>query len=126
MIHQGSGGADGRGDRMRGMPIPSRALKDHLEGSLDHYASQAWPQLEEVTIRWRGSYGYLVGHLPDDDLPLARLEYLGDPQRWGFALYQASTENYQETVLPSGQWTGTPNEVLDCACAVHLAELEEH
>ena len=111
---------------MRGMPIPSRALKDQVEGSLDHYASQAWPQLEEVTIGWRGSYGYLVGHLPDDDLPLARIEYLGDPQQWGFALYQASTENYQETVLPSGQWTGTPNEALDCACAVHLSALGEH
>jgi hypothetical protein len=108
------------------MPIPSRALKDHIEGSLDHYASQAWPQLEEVTIRWRGSYGYLVAHLPDDDLPLARLEYLGDPQQWGFALYQPSTENYQETVLPSGLRTGTPNEALDCACTVHLAELGEH
>jgi hypothetical protein len=111
---------------MRGMPIPSRALKDQVEGSLDHYASQAWPQLEEVTIGWRGSYGYLVGHSPDDDLPLARIEYLGDPQHWAFALYQASTENYQETVLPSGQWTGTPKEALDCACAVHLAALGEH
>jgi hypothetical protein len=108
------------------MPIPSRALKDQVEGSLDHYASQAWPQLEEVTIGWRGSYGYLVGHSPDDDLPLARIEYLGDPQHWAFALYQASTENYQETVLPSGQWTGTPKEALDCACAVHLAALGEH
>lgn len=108
------------------MPIPSRALKDQVEGSLDHYASQAWPQLEEVTIGWRGSYGHLVGHLPDDDLPLARIEYLGDPQQWGFALYQASTENYQETVLPSGQRTGTPNEALDCAAAVHLAALGEH
>jgi hypothetical protein len=108
------------------MPIPPRPLKELVEGTLDHYASQAWPQLEEVTIRWRGSYGYLTGHLPDEDLPLARIEYLGDPQQWAFALRQPDNDDYAETVLPSGQWTGTPQEALDCACAVHLAEAEDH
>lgn len=108
------------------MPIPSRALKDQVEGGLDHYASRAWPQLEEVTIGWRGSYGYLVGHLPEEDLALARIEYLGDAQHWAFALYEPASERYQDTVLPSGQWTGTPNEALDCACGVHLADLGEH
>jgi hypothetical protein len=46
------------------MPIPPRPLKELVEGTLDHYASQAWPQLEEVTIRWRGSYGYLRAWWP--------------------------------------------------------------
>jgi hypothetical protein len=43
------------------MPAPPRKLKDQVEDDLDHYASQRWPQLEEVTIRWRGSYGYVEG-----------------------------------------------------------------
>ena len=44
------------------MPVPSRKLKDQVEDELDHYASTRWPQLEEVTIRWRGSHGYLTGY----------------------------------------------------------------
>jgi hypothetical protein len=43
------------------MPVPPKRLKDLIEGTVDHHASQAWPALEEVTIRWRGSYGYLTG-----------------------------------------------------------------
>ena len=40
------------------MPVPSARLKTHVEGHLDFHASQRWPQLEEVTISWRGGYGY--------------------------------------------------------------------
>ncbi|MGH8572398.1 MAG: hypothetical protein ACREX8_07475, partial [Gammaproteobacteria bacterium] len=49
-------------------------LKTYLAGHLDFHASQRWPQLEEVTITWRGGYGYVTGHLPgDEQLPLCRL-----------------------------------------------------
>ena len=56
--------APGDNDRM---PVPSRRLKDLIEGTVDHHASQRWPALEEVTISWRGSYGYLTGYLSDND-----------------------------------------------------------
>ena len=49
------------------MPVPPKRLKDLIEGTVDHHASQAWPALEEVTIRWHGSYGYLTGCTEDDD-----------------------------------------------------------
>jgi len=29
------------------MPVPSRRLKDLIEGTVDHHASQRWPALEE-------------------------------------------------------------------------------
>ena len=45
------------------MPVPSRRLKELIEGTVDHHASQRWPALEEVTISWRGSYGHLTGYL---------------------------------------------------------------
>src|SRR5258708_3981486 len=69
------------------MPVPSRRLKELIEGTVDHHASQRWPALEEVTIRWRGSYGYLTGYLSEDDhdtIKLCRIQYLGllhDPPR---------------------------------------------
>lgn len=106
------------------MPVPSARLKTYLVGHLDFHASQRWPQVEEVTIRWRGSYGYLTAHLPgDDELALGRLRYLGSDNEWEFALYQASTETYQDTLLPDGSPTGTPEQALDCALGLYLAEL---
>lgn len=105
------------------MPVPTARLKNLLGGRLDFYASKRWPQLEEVTIRWHGGYGYVTGFLPDDEeLPLCRLYYHGSDTEWGFALYQASTETYKEALLPNGQSTGTPEDALDCALGLYLAD----
>ena len=109
------------------MPVPPKQLKTRVEGEVDHHASQRWPHLEEVTIRWRGSYGYLTGHLPgDEDIPMARIGYLGSPNEWAFAIYQASTESYQQSVLLNGQLTGAPTEALDCACTLYLTDSTDH
>jgi hypothetical protein len=108
------------------MPVPSRRLKQDVADDLDHHASIHWPQLGEVVVRWRGGYGYVIGypdtHQPDDTnaIPLCRLGYLGADDSWAFALYDPATDTYQDTVLPGGASTGTPQEALDCACAVHL------
>ena len=76
---------------MEGMPVPPARLKAYVEGHLDFHASQRWPQLEEVTISWRGGYGYVSAYLSDDEqLPLCRLRYLGSDTDWGFALYHAA------------------------------------
>ena len=106
------------------MPVPSRRLKELIEGTVDHHASQRWPALEEVTIRWRGSYGYLTGYLSendDDTIPLSRIQYLGDPQEWALAIWQASTDSYTQSLLLDGQPTGPPNQALGTACTLYLA-----
>jgi len=112
-----------RYDTMASMPVPPARLKTLLAGQLDFYASQRWPQLDEVTIRWHGGHGYLTAHLPGGDhLPLCRLRYLGSPTNWAFALYHASTETYHDTLLPDGNPTGTPEQALDCALGLYLAD----
>ncbi|HEX2184113.1 MAG TPA: hypothetical protein VHN78_01235 [Chloroflexota bacterium] len=40
----------------------------------------------------------------------------------GFAIHLASTDRYQDSVLPSGLPVGTPEEALDCACGLYLAD----
>ena len=78
------------------MPVPAKRLKDLIEGTVDHHASQRWPALEEVTITWRGSYGYLTGYLSandDDQVKLCRIQYLGDPGNWAFAIWRASSNS---------------------------------
>jgi hypothetical protein len=116
------------------MPVPSRRLKDDLADDLDHHASIHWPQLGEVTVRWRGGYAYVTGHLDSDSdsdtededgpgIPLCRLGYLGLDEEWEFALYDPATDTYQDSVLSDGTYTGTPQDALDCACHVHLADI---
>jgi hypothetical protein len=39
---------------------------------------------------------------------------------WGFALYLASTDTYQDSILHTGTFAGTPEEALDCACELYL------
>jgi hypothetical protein len=107
------------------MPVPSRRLKELIEGTVDHYASQRWPALEEVTISWRGSYGYLTGYLSDSDddtIKLCRIQYLGDPDDWAFAIWQASNDSYAAAVLLDGHFTGHPSQALDTACTLYLAD----
>ena len=88
----------------KGMPAPPQLLKDLIEGTVDHHASLSHPDLQEVTIRWRGSFGYLIawageGDDNDEQLPLCRIEYLGDEQDWGFALYDPATATYALALL---------------------------
>ena len=111
------------------MPVPSRRLKDLIEGTVDHHASRRWPALQEVTIRWHGSYGYLTGYLSEDDddtIELCRIQYLGDPDEWAFAIWQASTGSYAESVLLDGRAAGHPNLALDTACTLYLARTSDH
>ena len=108
------------------MPVPSRRLKELIEGTVDHHASQRWPALEEVTVSWRGSYGYLTGYLSEDDddtIKLCRIQYLGDDTEWAFAIWQASSDSYANAVLLTGQPTGHPNQALDTACTLYLASI---
>ncbi len=108
------------------MPVPPRRLKELIEGTVDHHASQRWPALEEVTITWRGSYGYLTGYLSDNDdddtIKLCRIQYLGDPHDWAFAIWQASSDGYADAVLLDGSYTGHPSQALDTACTLYLAD----
>jgi hypothetical protein len=104
--------------------VPSRRLKELIEGTVDHHASQRWPALEEVTISWRGSYGHLTGYLSEDDddtIKLCRIQYLGDDTEWAFAIWQASSDSYTDAVLLDGHRTGHPNQALDTACTLYLA-----
>jgi hypothetical protein len=49
---------------------------------VDHHASLTHPELKEVTIRWRGSLGYMAAWAGPGTTPTRksgyRIEYLGD------------------------------------------------
>ena len=91
---------------------------------LDH-AERHWPQLTRVQVTYRGAFGYITGVLRDgQQIPLFRLRYGGSAHSFGFAIYSAAHDRYQDAVLRTGLPAGTPQEALDTACTVHLAGLE--
>jgi len=84
-------------------------------------ARERWPALADVAVRTRGSFAYVDGITPDGEtLRLCRLRYLRSVAAWGFALYLASKDGYEESVLPTGSLVGTPEDALDCACGLYF------
>jgi hypothetical protein len=62
--------------------------------------------------------------LPDgENIPLCRLRYGGSAHSFGFAIYSAAHDRYQDAVLLTGLPIGTPQEALDTAGTIHLARL---
>jgi hypothetical protein len=69
----------------------------------------------------------VAGEGDDDDeqIPLCRIEYLGDDEDWGFAVYDPATETYTPVVLHTGQRAGHPNEAFDTAAIIHLTDYQQ-
>ena len=55
-----------------------------------------------------------------EHIPLCRLRYGGSAHSFGFAIYSAAHDRYQDAVLLTGLPAGTPQEALDTACTIHL------
>ena len=115
--------SDAAGRRTTGKLWAGPAGQTSLRQRLAARARERWPQLPGITVRYHGEFAYVVGQLPDGTtLPLCRLRYAGSATSWGFAIYRASHDDYEKSVLPSGFPAGTPQEALDCACGLYLGD----
>jgi hypothetical protein len=100
---------------------PPESTKTSLRQRLSSHARQRWPALAGISVRHRGVFAYIDGQLADGTtLPLCRLRYSGSASIWGFAVYLASSDGYEDSILPSGLHAGNPEEALDCACGLYL------
>jgi hypothetical protein len=100
---------------------PPESTKTNLRQRLTRHASQRWPALTAVNVRYRGVFAYIEGQLPDGTtMALCRLRYGGSAHQWGFAIYLASRDGYEDSFLPNGFPVGTAEEALDCACGLYL------
>jgi len=100
--------------------IPA-STKDSLEWKLAARRLERWPQLAEVQVRYRGPLVYVACVLPGGEvLPLCRLRYGGYASAFGFAIYRASADRYEDSILPSGGFEATPEEALGCACGLYV------
>ena len=86
-----------------------------------HPARTHWPQLAGIDVRFRANFAYIDGRAGDGTvLKLCRLRYGGSAHLWGFAIYRASHDDYEDSYLPTGTPVGTAEEALDCACNLYL------
>ncbi len=99
------------------------STKTSLRQRLTARARERWPQLASVQVRYRAGFAYIDGVLPDGEvLQLCRLRYAGYANQWGFAIYRASHEDYDDSYLPTGSMGGTAEDALDTACGLYLGD----
>ena len=99
------------------------STKDSLEYRLAARARERWPALGRVTVRFRVNFAYIDGRLPDDaTLKLCRLRYGGSARHGGFAIYRASHDDYEDSILPTGAMAGPAEDALDTACGLYLGD----
>jgi len=92
-----------------------------LEWQLHQHARQRWTDLADVRVRFRSNFAYVDGVIANGPtLQLCRLRYGGSASVWGFAIYRASHDDYEDSFLPTGDFAGSPEEALDCACGLYL------
>jgi len=101
------------------MAIPDPA-RWSLERRLELRRRERWPTLQALAFRYRTNFAYISGETTDGPLDLCRLRYIGSPDKWGFGCYLASKDGYEDSVLPTGSFTGSPEDALDCVCGLYL------
>jgi hypothetical protein len=100
---------------------PPESTKTSLTQRLNSHARSRWPDLVEVVVRFRANFAYVDARLADGTvLKLCRLRYGGSAHTWGFAIYRASHDDYEDSYLPSGRTAGSAEEAFDCACGLYL------
>lgn len=107
---------------MGAMKAPPESTKTSLKARLNSHARDRWPSLEGIDVRWRASFAYVDGrHRDGTTVKLCRLRYNGSAHLWGFAIYRASRDDYEDNFLPTGSHIGTAEDALDCACGLYLS-----
>jgi len=105
-------------DDMASIPQPT---KISLSQRLTAHTRQHWPQIHRLHTRFRGAFAYVSAELTNgEQIPLMRLRYGGSAQTWGFAIYRASHDDYEDSWFPDGHPTGTPDHALDTAARLYL------
>ncbi len=61
-----------------------------------------WPETREEYLE----------RLRNTPVHLCRQRYFGDEERWGFAFYAYSSERYELSAFPSGEYLGPPEEAF--------------
>lgn len=103
------------------MKAPPESTKTNLRIRLNEHARRHWPGLASIDIRYRANFAYIDGRTTSGHtIKLCRLRYGGSAHLWGFAIYRASHDDYEDNYLPTGHQVGTAEAALDCAASLYI------
>lgn len=98
------------------------STRQSLTYKLKAHAASNWPAISALTVRFHGQFVYVSTLTGDEEQPLMRLRYNQSASIWGFALYRASHDDYQDTTLNTGLPIGSPQDALDTAAQLYLEQ----
>ena len=105
------------------LPIENRY---DIHDRIDRHVTANWPALEGARARFRGGFAYLDAILTAGVIqPLCRLRYDGHDSLFGFALWRASHNDYEDTILPGGDLTTTVENAFDVAASFYLTDQQQ-
>ncbi len=130
-----------------GVRIPE-PVQRRTEARLCRYAEEHFAgRYTRLAIRFRGQFCYIDAYTepeepgpnwPPADWPetreeylerlrttpthLCRLRYFGDEERWGFGFFAYSSEKYELSVFPSGEFFGPPEDAFQVSGQLYLPE----
>ena len=129
-----------------GVKIPP-AVRQRTEQRIRRYAEKHFAgKYTRLNIRFRAAFCYIDAYtepsVPKDWPPegwhetreehlerlrntpfhLCRLRYFGDEERWAFAFFAYSSEKYELSMLPSGDFYGSPEDAFAVAGAAYLGQ----
>ncbi|MFT4286372.1 hypothetical protein [Nocardioides sp.] len=96
------------------------STKASLAQRLSAHAREHWPRIEKIITRYRAGFAYVDAIVDGEQIRLCRLRYAGYANQWGFAIYRASHDDYDNAFLPTGYMSGTAEEALDTAAWLYL------
>jgi hypothetical protein len=95
------------------------STKNSLRQRLTAHAREQWPSIDNVTVRFRANFAYVDAQIDGRTIQLCRLRYASSASLWGFAIWRASHDDYEDSYLPNGMRAGSPEDALDCAAMLY-------
>ena len=118
-------------------PIP-KAVREELAARLLRHVGKKWRgRVRKILLRFHGAYAYVAAvktakgektspqvcrYIEEGEVPLhlCRLGYVASIDQWAYAFFKYSDECYAPSVVASGSFLATPEQVFDCAAGVYL------
>lgn len=86
----------------------------YIDAYTEPTVSENWPPTD-----WPETRDEYLARMRNTPTHLCRLRYFGD-DRWGFAFFAYSSEKYELSMFPSGEFLGTPEDAFFVSAQAYL------
>jgi hypothetical protein len=87
---------------------------------IDAYTEPAPPGPNWPPPDWPETAEQRLERLRNTPIHLCRLRYFGNEDAWGYAFFAYSSERYELSVFPSGEFLGPPEDAFAAAAGAYL------